>query len=461
MLNTPTRSDRGPSTGRRTRSLLVLAAAVIGIILGTTSGSTTAHAGEISPYNVTIYLGVVGPDAADVMNGLTIEFWASGATEPLLCSNDPEAAPWYPPVINFWPSGCLDVPEGDYTLGIDGVPAGFSVIADCTSATAVEVQPSEIIDGASFTVVETYLDPASCDVTVVQPTVLVDKVVVGGAADTDDFTIEVYPAGGGSPIATGVDPSPESCLGDIGIRSITEPGTPDCAVIGLAAGDYQLGEITAPGYLPTNVGCTPYFGTDNEAFPDGIGEFSLVDSIAVDGVPVIYCEVTNTYSEGSVAVTKQVINDDGGTATAADFTAEVYAEGGALVTSGDCAADGSCIDTDLPSGDYRIGESGPAGYEATVACSRTGGSVPEIGTVVPSIPLPGEAIAGADAAFALLPDASVTCVITNNDIAPTTTIDPSVGILPPTGSGNRTATVFALGLLTLGGTLVALRRRTV
>lgn len=439
-----------PSSFRRRLATAIVAVTAV----GSTAVTSTADAGEISPADVVVNIAVTGPSADDVLAGLTIELWPDRATEPVECSDEPEPFPGASPVLTYDYLGCLGVEPGTYSIGLDGVPDGFSVIAECTSSTPENIQPNEVIPGTeSFEVLEFRQFPASCLVSVFQPIVLVDKIVDGGSASIDDFTIEVY-SSEGDLVATGVDPSAESCVPQnlFTRTAIVDPLGENCAVIGIQSGDHQLGEVAVPGYAPTNVGCRPYAVGVGEVFPEGIGAFSIEPDPIFGGPPIVLCEITNSYFEGSVTVAKQVVNDDGGTATADDFTAELYLEGGALVESGACAADGSCIDTDLPIGDYRVGESGPEGYASTVACTVTGGSVPEIGTVPPSIPLFDEAIAGESAAFTLQPDASVACVITNDDVAP------AIGVLPPTGT-NRQPLVLALVLLALGGSLVALRRR--
>jgi hypothetical protein len=428
-------------------------AMIVGVMaVGSTAIGHTAEAGQVSPADVTVTILVSGPDAGDVLDGLTVELWPDRVDVPVLCSDQPETFPGASSLYVFTSLTCVDVDAGTYSIGLDGVPAGFTASASCTSSVPVEVEPNEVIaDTESFEVLDVKLFPANCIVTVIQPVVLVDKIVDGGPASTDDFTIEVYSTGGGL-VATGTDPSPDGCTAQPEFTSVADPVADACAVIAIPAGEYQLGEVALPGYAPTNVGCGSYFG-DREAFPNGVGEFAVGDDTLGALPPIVICEITNSYFEGSVTVTKQVINDNGGTATADDFTAEVYLDGGALVASGACEPDGTCIDTDLAIGDHRIGENGPSGYVATVACTVTGGSVPEVGTVPPSTIVFDEAIAGESAGFTLEPNASVACVITNDDIAPTT------GVLPPTGA-NRQPMVIALALLALGGSLVVARRRT-
>src|SRR5690606_34476794 len=87
-----------------------------------------------------------------------------------------------------------------------------------------------------------------------------------------------------------------------------------------------------------------------------------------------------------------------------------------------------------------------------------------------------EAIAGDAALAEVQPYGEVTCVITNDDV-PTTTAAPTTTTIAPTttdagglpvtptlpetgsSSSNTVMMVLALGLLTVGGSLMALRRR--
>ena len=138
-----------------------------------------------------------------------------------------------------------------------------------------------------------------------------------------------------------------------------------------------------------------------------------------------------------MVVDKVVVNDDGGTATAADFTAEVFTDpGGVEALSNQCAADGSCINDALPIGPYRIGESGPDGYTASVSCVVTEQPIdPTINTDPPEIL--DEAIPGADAAFEIGPLGEVTCTITNDDNPQPTTTTARRRLLHPRRSHHR------------------------
>jgi hypothetical protein len=454
----------------------VAAAVLIGV--GVAAPSSTVSAGDGVPVHVDIE--VYAPDATAVLEALTVEIWDIGISpglEPGTGCGDP---------VGFGLTALADsssvtcgvAPDGDYAIGLDGVPAGATVTASCFESVLTERIPGESAEFSIFPGVY----QVDCEVTVVQPAVLIDKWISGGEATTSDFTMEVFDEGG-ELVDDDVDPSSAFC----GQSSST---LDDCAVIALPAGTYQLGEQLAPGYAPTNVWCTtftPWASPPADVFPDAIGVFDLSTDIGEDD-PFASCVVTNTYYEGDIVVEKVVVNDDGGTATAADFTAEVFRESdGALVVDEVCGATGDCIAETLPIGEYRIGESGPGGYTPTVACTVTEepDGPPPIGTFPPL----DEAIPGDDALATVEPFGEVTCVITNDDpttttsttsttttttttttVLATTTTDlggqpvvPSTvaPILPPTGpnDSNGTMAVVALVLLAVGGALLALRRR--
>jgi LPXTG-motif cell wall-anchored protein len=347
------------------------------------------------------------------------------------------------------------------TIGITGVPANALVSVFCTPDAG---QPDQVQPGNL---------QSTCSIYVDIPTLIVDKIVDGGGLTASDFTVEVYDSVGVLVTSTN-DPDPLVCPAFF-------PDSDTCSIVALDAGSYQLGEVAEYGYAVDNVGCVDYPLNINEQFGGGVGEFSIG---GVQEAIVEYCEVTNRYYEGNLIVQKVVVNDDGGVATAADFIAEVYEEdGGALALSEQCIADGSCLDADLGIGTYRIGETGPTGYTATVACVETQepDGPPPTGTTPPTLgPPPAESLPGDAALAEILPFNQVTCTITNDDVpqptttttttttttlAPTTTaLGAAAGTLPATGTSanaNSLMAMIAMVLLASGGALLVVRRRIV
>jgi LPXTG-motif cell wall-anchored protein len=449
----------------------VIAAAAVALGVGGLAGGTSAQ--EPPGFEVDVYIEVLAPDASGVMDDLTVEIWPETGTSPVdTCLPD---TPFGNSLRAFSSGVGCEVPElGMYQIGLAGAPTGATVTAACST---FQTLPGERIPGgdSSFTVDELTV-AAWCDIVVVRPAVLIDKVVADGDAVPGDFTLEVYGTSG-EPI-TATDTSPTICG--------PESELTDCAVVPLPAGDYQLGEVPTAGYLPSSVWCTGFMpeNPDKDVFPDGVGAFSLGDSAESEAYPFVQCLVTNAPFEGTLIVEKVVVNDDGGTATAADFTAEVYLDGEALDLDGTCAANGDCLSVTVPVGEYRIGETGPTGYTPSVACSVTGEPDHTIVTTPPNGPIGREAIAGDAALVEVVPNGEVTCVITNDDIATTpttttpttttpaptttdvggqpvtpTTLAPALPATGPADGTNSMLIVVALGLLTIGGSLMALRRR--
>ena len=102
------------------------------------------------------------------------------------------------------------------------------------------------------------------------------------------------------------------------------------------------------------------------------------------------CTITNNDKPAKLIVIKHVINDNGGTATAANFTLD---SGGANDTPDNFpGAESPGTEVTLDAGSYNVSETGPAGYAASYSayCSGT--------------------IANGQ---------TKTCTVTNNDIAPT------------------------------------------
>jgi len=444
----------------RVRRLAVAVGLVAAVTAGAGSPGGPVEAGDVAN-SATIAVFVTGANAVAVAAAVQPTTTGSLVCTPALgVTSSPFSAQQ-----NF---SCGNGGSSE-TIGISGVPANAVVAVACNPNTG---QPNEI---------NLTIGSASCSIFVNIPTLLVDKVVVGGQLTSSDFTIEVYDDQGAL-VTTTNDPDPATCPG-LGADFA------DCSIVALDAGSYQLGEAAAYGYAVDNVGCIPFqLSNDNERFGAGIGEFSIGNAQE----PVVeYCEITNRYYEGNLIVEKVVVNDDAGASIAADFTAEVYEEvGGALAISQQCIADGSCIDTDLGIGTYRIGETGPAGYTATVTCVETQepDGPPPTGTTPPeNSVLVNESLPGDGALAEILPFNQVTCTITNNDVptttttvattttattttttttvAPTTTaLGAGAATLPATGTSattNPLIAIVAMLLMASGAAMLLVRRRSV
>ncbi len=455
------------ATPRRRWGVAVATVAVLLLVAAPPAG--TSSAGDVTLAGlVNVSVSATGANALEVLEGATVELYDSDDAllpgAPCTTTSDPEESPTS--VLQAqWSVQCI-AEFGTYTIGIDGVPAGSLISAFCFGGN----QQGEMIENGipEFTIGRA---DAECSINIDLPTVFIDKEVQG--ASVSDFDLEVY-GEGGALAATANDPEQAFCLDDDGFINLGDFGG-ECATVQLPAGSYQLGESGPVGFLPTAVWCRS--NVLEERFPDGVGEFQLSTDFQTIGAALfVYCRIVNEPFDGRVVVDKVVVNDDGGTATPDDFTAEVFREGdGMLQTSGDCAADGSCINTEVPIGPYRIGETGPDGYDATVACVVTvEPDPPSIDTQVPNGDVSvTEAIPGADAAFEIEPFGEVTCTITNDDrpqptttTAPPTTAPPTppttmAAQLPATGNGNTAWQIAAVGgmMLLAGSALLAVRRR--
>jgi Tol biopolymer transport system component len=176
-------------------------------------------------------------------------------------------------------------------------------------------------------------------------TLTIDKFVTnnnGGTVQAGDFTLRIN----GDPVVVG---SP----------------------FRIGVGTYTVSEDSFPGYQGTFGGSC-----------DAAGQVTVVRGENRT------CTITNDDIAPTLTVTKTVINDNGGTSQASDFTIAVTGSNPNPATfPGDINGTLVTLDT----GDYRVSESGPTGYALSLSEGCTG----NLG--------PGE---------------STTCTITNDDIPP-------------------------------------------
>jgi hypothetical protein len=233
----------------------------------------------------------------------------------------------------------VTIGAGFYQVGESGGPVGYVLTASAECSGTIET-------GQTITCTLTNDDVA--------PQLYVTKHVIndnGGTNFPADFTM----------IVTGNSPNPASFPG-------TEPGR----LVTLNAGSYTVDELAAAGYTKTlSAGCS---GT-----------------LAIGGVAL--CTVTNDDIGGDAQITvvKHVVNDNGGTKIASDFTMTVSGR-----SPSPASFPGSETGTvvSLNSGDYGIDETPIAGYQKTL---------------------------GPDCFGTIAPGEARTCTITNDDIAPGTT----------------------------------------
>jgi len=197
---------------------------------------------------------------------------------------------------------------------------------------------------------------------IVQPTITIHKVCNGGSGPTFGFGI------------TGTTPSsPSTTCGN------------NTGAINVTAGTYSVTENSPllPGWTLTDTTCTKN------------GNSSSNSNVSLAGGDALVCTFTNTFTpDGTITLIKNVINNNGGTAGVNDFG---LTTGGVSVTSGQALV----VPANTPKA---INEAGLAGY-AFVDITGAGCPANLGGTVSVS--------AGQN----------ITCTITNDDIAPSLTLN--------------------------------------
>jgi hypothetical protein len=208
---------------------------------------------------------------------------------------------------------------GTYTLSETG-PSGYSAGAwVCVGGTQ---------NGASITVA--LGENVTCTITNNDnvPKLTLNKVVVndnGGTATPANFTLT---AGGPTDIS-GAGPQ------------VTSDATFD-------AGTYALSEIGPSNYTASDWVCEGG-SQDGSSITVGLGQN-------------VTCTITNNDNAPSLTLNKVVVNDNGGTATAADFTLTAAGPTG-FSGAGPQVVNGASFDAGI----YTLSETGPAGYTATTA----------------------------------------------------------------------------------------------
>jgi uncharacterized repeat protein (TIGR01451 family) len=150
------------------------------------------------------------------------------------------------------------------------------------------------------------------------------------------------------------------------------------------AGSYTVSETTQPGYAPST------WGQDCAA--DG--------SVTLLPGQTKTCAITNDDIAPQLTLVKEVVNDNGGTAVASDWTLTADPESGSTISG-----DGTVSEDAVAGVAYSLGEDGPDNYSVKTDWSCDGGTFDtEKNTIT----------------LALAQD--VTCTIVNDDDAPKVTI---------------------------------------
>ncbi len=263
------------------------------------------------------------------------------------------------------PGTIVSLNPGSYSVTESG-PSGYLSSGGCSGSIALgQVKTCTIINND------------------IAPHLIVIKHVIndnGGTAVASNFTMSV----------TGSSPSPASFPG------AESPGTD----VTIHAGSYSVSESGPSGY---GAGYS-----DDCAGTISVGETRT-------------CTVTNNDFAAQLIVIKHVINDNGGTAAAADFTMQVS---GTSVIPGSFAGAESGTQVTLDAGSYSVTESGPSGYASDFSADCTG-------------------IIGVGQ--------TKTCTITNNDMAPQLKV---IKLVVNDNGGRAVSSAFTMHVMRSGADLV-------
>lgn len=313
---------------------------------------------------------------------------------------------------------------GNFQANIDGGNVSWSV-AQIVSAglhTASEVNSSGYTPsawsgdcGADGNITLELGENKTCSITNTdQPgTLIVKKVVVndnGGSKNVEDFSFSVNGSG-----ATVFEVDGENDLTvDAGTYSITEPavagyattydncidivipngGTATCTITNddiqpkltvtkivtndnggtKVVSDFPLfvdsASVTSSAQNGFNAGAHTVSETGDAGYAETIsGDCALDGSITLNLGDIKSCTITNDDKPGTLTVVKHVINDDGGTADAGDFTMSVT---GSVPSPASFGGNELGTNVTINAGSYTVGEAGPSGYAAIMSTDCTG-----------------------------------------------------------------------------------------
>ena len=222
---------------------------------------------------------------------------------------------------------------GSYTL-TEATQAGYNTSVSCDSG-----KGSDTDNDITFTL--NAGEDVTCTFTnTKQASITVCKDVVPNDTSVWDFTL------------TGPSPGSVLDLGDGQCHTFTNR-TP---------GSYTLTEATQAGYN-TSVSCDSGKGSDTD------NDITFTLNASED----VTCTFTNTEIPGTATliVIKQVINDDGGTKAASDFTMTIN---GVTATGGNSfpGAESPGTTRTVTLGSYSISETGPSGYNESQSADCSG-----------------------------------------------------------------------------------------
>ncbi|KKW06172.1 MAG: hypothetical protein UY40_C0002G0022 [candidate division CPR1 bacterium GW2011_GWC1_49_13] len=149
------------------------------------------------------------------------------------------------------------------------------------------------------------------------------------------------------------------------------------AISGSISDGQQLIASIAPGQHAVTESLTSQWNLTNLVCDDGnsTGDINTrTATINVESFETVTCTFTNTIEDAHLIVIKHVVNDNGGTASAGDFTMTingVTADGGNSFAGSESPGTNKVVSL----GSYSVSESGPSGYSASYSADCTGTSV--------------------------------------------------------------------------------------
>ena len=264
------------------------------------------------------------------------------------------------------------VSAGTYTLSESGGPGGYTAGDwSCTGGTVTDTSVVVPVGGDVTCTINNSDQPAH--LTLIKE---VDAAATGSGKVPADWTLTATPVGidGQDEVSGNGDP--------------TSPGGVNRVLV--FSGGYALSEDGPAGFDPSEWVCQ--------------GGVLAGTSVTVPSGGDVVCRITNTAISPTLTLIKQVVNDNGGTAEATEWT--LTADGPTPVSGS--TGDAAITEAPVQVGTYDLSESGPTGYTAS-AWECTGSGTQD------------------GASVTLAEDQHETCVITNND-------DVVDSITPP-GSG--------------------------
>lgn len=264
----------------------------------------------------------------------------------------------------------------------DPFPAGANYPQDTQGTCTVDLSTvggssAKLIDVCSYPSSQPNSDPSDCVIARPNSAKLEVRKALVPSNDSGRFDLKIN----GTIYATNVGDG-----GTTGTQVVTVDNQHPSQVV-LEQANSTTNATSLSNYS-TSVVCKDLHGTGSivgSSNPTGASTRQLTVTVAADSDVV--CVFTNTRQTGSITLVKNVINDNGGTATANDFGLSI---GGTAVTSGQTL--------NLNTGSYAINEAGLAGYNF-VSITGTGCPTQLGGNVT------------------LANGQNITCTITNDDVA--------------------------------------------